>query len=342
MKKATLSYEEISQICLELSLFLHAGADIGSGLVLLANEVEDSKMKNSLNSIAKLIDDGCTASSAFEISSLFPDDVIRMLETGEKTGRLEETFTHLAKYYESRHTQDESVRNALVYPSVLMLVMLSVIVILLTKVLPIFSDVYASHGGTLTGIAGSLLEFGTFLTSSLPFIAVVAVIFIILLAFFAFSESFREFLIFKKFKGINNSLTTARFAMALSMGISSGLTHEEAVRNASEMLVSTNAKKQSEVCLDMLSKGESLANAISATKLMPAAECRLLSIGFASGKGEEAMQKIALRLEKSAENEVERRIGFIEPCIVVITSLLVGLVLLAVMLPLTDIMSSIG
>lgn len=346
MKKHILSYEEISQLCLELSLFLHAGADIGGGISLLANEIDTPWLKDKLCAMAKGIDNGKTLSAVFEESALFPRDAVSMLAVGERTGRTEEALKSLAKYYESRQIQDNKIKSAIVYPSVLLLVMTAVIVTLLTKVLPIFSEVYASHGGSMTGFTGALLRFGEFLNAALPLLAIVMILAIMFLIPFSFSQRLREKIFFggnRKFKGITKALGMARFARALSMGLSSGLTSEEAVKNAAMLLCDIpKAKERAENCLAAISNGEKLADAISDAALMPKSECRLLAIGVAGGSGEDVAEKIAERLERHAEEETERKLNVIEPMIVTLTSVLVGLILLAVMLPLTNIMSSIG
>jgi len=92
----------------------------------------------------------------------------------------------------------------------------------------------------------------------------------------------------------------------------------------------------------MMENGLSLADALHESGLLPAAECRLLAIGFKSGNSEAVADEITRRLDKDAKEAVSRRTGMIEPAMVIITSVLIGLILLTVMLPLTHIMSSIG
>ena len=76
--------------------------------------------------------------------------------------------------------------------------------------------------------------------------------------------------------------------------------------------------------------------------MLPRAECRLLELGMRSGSGEEVMDHIAQRLSEEADAALEARMGQIEPTLVMISSLLVGLILLSVMLPLMNIMTAIG
>jgi len=162
----------------------------------------------------------------------------------------------------------------------------------------------------------------------------------------SFSERFRETVFFgsgKEFKGLTKSVACARFASAFAMGIASGLTTEDAVKTASLLIGNIkSAKTRCEKCFELLEAGSSLSDALSATGLMPKAECRLLSMGIAGGNCEIASEEIASKLENAAETETERKVNAIEPFIVTVTSVLIGLILLSVMLPLTNIMSAIG
>ena len=78
------------------------------------------------------------------------------------------------------------------------------------------------------------------------------------------------------------------------------------------------------------------------TGLLPAAACRLLTLGMRGGSGDEVMEEIARRLSDEAQLALESKVGKVEPALVLVTSVLVGAILLAVMLPLMNIMTTIG
>lgn len=92
----------------------------------------------------------------------------------------------------------------------------------------------------------------------------------------------------------------------------------------------------------MLEEGEPLAESFKKEKILEAAYCRILDLGAKSGTSDTAMEEIARRMDDNVQMAIERKVGRIEPTIVIITSILVGIILIAVMLPLINIMSSIG
>lgn len=346
--KIQRSHEEISALCMELALFLRSGLDAAGGLSLLAQEESAGDMKSLLSSMADGMDMGRTLSAVFRESEQFPEYVCGLIAVGEQTGHLEEALRALSRYYEHRARLDRHLRSALMYPAVLLMIMLVMIVVLLTKVLPVFEDVYASLGGRLTGVAGGLLALGQALDAAMPVLCVLLALAVLLLAAFAGSRGFRTRVlsVWRKRggdRGVSRKLNMARFAQALAMGVSSGLTVEESLDLAAALLEDIPAaKRRCEVCREKLDDGAPLARAMNESGLIPAAECRLLELGVRSGCHDSVMAQIAERLSEEGDAALEARMNQIEPALVVIASVLVGAILLSVMLPLMNIMTAIG
>ena len=346
MKK--LSNEEISFFCLELSLMLHAGVAVGEGLCLLAEETRDDETRSFLTDMADCLDQGTPLAEAMRRSGRFPDYVTGLVDVGERSGRTEEALQSLARYYEDRSRLEHQLRSALLYPAILLLMMLVVIVVLLVRVLPVFNEVYASLGGCLTGVAGGLLALGRALDRGMPTLCVLLALVVGFLAAFAASGGFREWALAAWSRrmgdrGVSRALHTARFAQALSMGLSSGLPVEEALTLAASLQQGAPAARtRYEDCRDRLEKGESLADALRQSEILPPAACRMLALGLRSGNGDTVMEELARRISQEAEDELQARVGYVEPALVIVTSALVGVILLSVMLPLMHIMAAIG
>ena len=341
--KRTLSYGEIAEVSLELSLLLHAGVGTGDALYLLG---EDSPHKKLLSAMADEVDGGAALASAMRSSAAFPTYACGLVEVGERTGRTEEALAALSRYYEDRVRMDRRVRSALLYPAVMLALMLVVIGVLLVKVLPIFDDVYASLGTRLTGVAAGLLTMGRWLEGALPvFWAVLAALVLIGFLFTAVGPLRRSLVSFWQRghgdRGVSRKLNNARLAQAMAMGMASGLPLEEAL-GLSAGLVEGGARRRCEDCRKRLDNGEALSAALKASGLLPASQSRLLELGQRSGAGDASMEKIARDLSEEGEAALDAAVSRVEPALVLLCSVLVGLILLSVMLPLMHIMSAIG
>ena len=347
MKGQTLSAEVLSGLCLGLSLLLHAGVGLGDALTLLSEE-DGTEHRALLARMAEQVDEGASLASAMGETGRFPAYVRGLVEVGERTGRTEEALSALSRYYEERMRMGRRIRSALLYPAVMLLLMLVVIGVLLVKVLPIFDDVYASLGGRLTGAAAGLLVLGRWLDRVMPALWLLLAAAAVLLAAFSVSPALREraaALWRRKWgdSGISRKMSDARLAQAMAMGMSSGMPLEEAVELASGLLDGLpRAQARCGDCRARLERGDGVGQAMRESGLLPAASCRLLELAQRGGSGDSAMERIAAGLREDSEAALEDRVSRVEPALVLVCSVLVGLILLSVMLPLMHIMSAIG
>lgn len=347
MKNPQLQNADIARLCRSLSLLLHSGISQADSLHLMAKE-ESQPWDAVLAEMGTALDNGAYLSDVLESSGVFPRYVYGMVRIGEETGRTEEALASLADYYNERCRVNKLIRSSLAYPSLILTVMLVVVGVLLIKVLPVFDAVYASMGSRLTGLAGGLLQAGQALEKTLPVLFALLLLVIVAAALFSlcapcrkamtqfFQKHFGDCGIFRKFHN-------ARFARALAMGLQSGLSLDEAM-DLARMLLSDapSALRRCTDCMEMLAENMSLAEAVEKTGLLPPASGRLLALGLRSGSADAVMQTIADDLSQEAEDSLQSAIGRIEPAMVIAASVLVGVILLSVMLPLMNILSSIG
>lgn len=348
MKKMNLSNDYLSAFCLQLSLLLHSGISVGDGLHMLSEDEEDPEAKELLDSMSQEMDEGLQLSDVLEKSECFPDYMVYMIRTGEDTGRSEAALSALSDYYEEQRRLSERVKSALFYPVILMALMLLIIGILLVKVLPIFNTVYKQLGGSMTGVANGFLKLGAALREGLPVIGILLLLVAVTGLVFYFSDNLRSRVtsaVKRKFgdRGILREISMARFASALSMGMMSGLTIEDAMHTAMGFHEESESVKASyQECLKDLEAGEPLADSLRKAGIFPTLYCRMLSLGIKSGTGDEIMSQISERMEEDVSRSIEKTVSRIEPTIVIVSSILVGVILLSVMIPLMNIMSSIG
>ncbi len=341
--KVKVSKDDIAHLCLELSLLLHAGVSTGDALTLLA---EEDGYGGLVSTLAEHVDEGLPLSAALRESGAFPAYVCGMVEAGEKTGRTEEALSALSRYYEDRIRMERRIRSALTYPAIMLVLMLAVIGVLLVKVLPVFESVYASLGGSMTGLAGGLLSLGRGLEKALPVLLAVLAVLAAFAAAVALSASLRARLISlwqqsRGDKGVFRMLNDARLAQVMAMGMAGGLHPEETVTLASGLL-DGGPRERCRNCLSRLEGGEDMNAALIASGLLPPRSCRLLALGQRSGAGDVTMEHIAQSLTEDSETALDALTGRVEPALVLVCSLLVGLILLSVMLPLMNIMAAIG
>lgn len=332
----------------QLALLMHSGIRLDDALMLLSDEEEDKAFSEMLQNTAARLEVGTPFYQALEETELFPSHVTGLLQMSEYAGRTQEALEALSADYENKDRLRRSLTRAFAYPSVLLLMMMVVIAVLLIKVFPIFNEVYASLGGSLTGIAALLLKIGDFFGQALPYIGIFLALVLIFILVVQLLPSLSQCItnVVKKLfgdRGVMRKINNAYFARAFAMALASGLPTEEGLRLASTLLQDRPyALARCEKALKAVDAGTDLVPALKDAELLTPAACRLLSVGLLAGNADTAMDNIASRMTADAEEALEGTVAKIEPFMVLITSLMVGAILLSVMLPLTDIMNTIG
>lgn len=346
MKKLSNAY--LSAFSMELALILRSGMPMSSGLLLLRDDDDSPDSRALLDELCKDVDAGMPLSESMERSGRFPDHMLRMVGLAERTGKMETTLFSLSTYYEQQRLLNLSIRQALTYPALLFVVFFTVVIVLITQVLPIFENVFRQLGATLSPIAQSMLSFGQALSGASTVIGVVlAVIAVIVIAVVAVPKlrSAVSAFFFSRFggSGVWGQILRARFAAALATGIASGLDAEESIKIAAKQVEGAKKLDASvNECKDMLAIGKNLSEALGSSGLFPAMDSRMIAMGFQTGSIDQVMQEIASRTDKRARERLDGIVSAIEPTIVILTSLVAGAILLSVMLPLVGIMSGIA
>lgn len=341
MKK--LSYGYISSLCMELHLIVKAGISIEDGLEMLADGDNTKDTKSILNQVAASIGDGDEIYEALRRTNCFPEYMCQMVEIGTKTGYQEEVFKALSEYYENQDQINRSIRNAIAYPSILVVMLLLVVSILITQVLPIFGEVYAQLGREMPTFAVAIMNFGLWISRNWYVALAVLVVLVGFGIVLVKVPNFRRKLFSsgKNQDSLSGKISTARFAFALSMTMQSGLDTSESLIMAEKLSDNPQMSKRIERCRKLIEDGISFATAIEQAEAFPPIYSRMLGVGIRTGTTDGVMSEIARRSEDSANADLDRLIGRIEPTLVVIMSIIIGAILLAVMLPLTGIMSAL-
>ena len=348
MKRKVLTNAYLSAFCLEVHMLLQAGITLGEGVLMIQDDEPDKDGKALLQCLLDELEKGESLSSALRKSLYFPRYMASMVETGERTGRLAETMKALSEYYDRRERQAAAVKNAVLYPAILLVMMVVVVLILIVNVLPVFNDVFGRFGSRMSPLATSLMQFGGWLGSVSAIIAAAfGVIFIAALVMWLVPDMRAR--VVKTFgdrlgsRGIFGEMASSHFIAAMTLSIASGLDAEEAVAMAATTSGGTAAvDAKNAVCAEMLRSGRTLHEAMTGAGILSARDGRLLALGIRSGMADSAMAEIARRKERDVQDRMDRIIGRIEPTLVIITSIIVGVVLMSVMLPLMGIMTSLG
>lgn len=347
MSDTKLNSTEIAYFSGQMGMMISSGISVVESLKLLENETDSKTGKELLLAVSGSLESGTHLYDAMKSTGAFPDYVLNMVNIGEQTGNLDAVFESLSEYYEKNDDIYESIRSAVTYPFIMIMMMFIVIAVLLIKVMPIFEQVFRQLGASMTGFSAGILNFGKVLGRySIVLVAIMAVL--IFLYFFltkSYSgrEKARKFAAgFRPTRELFDYIAASRFAGGMALALSSGYNTMDGIAMVSEVVENSLYKKKIDKCREYISGGDAFADAIVKSELFSGPYGRMASIGFKSGRLEEVMRRIADRYDELVDRRITHFVSILEPTLVAVLSIIVGMILLSVMLPLVGIMSSIG
>lgn len=345
--KALLNSSELSVFFEQLSLTLHSGISALEGISIMLEDTDGSEGQEILKIIySHLEETGCLWES-LQISDVFPDYAVNMMELGEKSGRMDEISSSLSKYYEREHSIAMAAKSAVTYPLVMLSMMLVVILVLILKVMPVFEQVFTQLGLSMTGFSAVILHMGNILrTYSVVFFLFLVLIAAIILYFSSFQKGRARLLSFLRKNNMGGKLSEkiacSRFASSMSIALQSGLETEESLEMTARLTEHPKIQKQIQTMQQKLENGEDFAETFASSGIFSGLYGKMVLIGYRTGAMDQVMDRIARQYEDEIDAELQHLVGLIEPTMVAVLSVIVGLILLSVMLPLTGIMTGIG
>ena len=335
---------EKAQFCEQMSLVLDGGISVADGLEAMLGQIEDAEYKKALTHVKEDMESGKTFSEALKETNLYDSYFIHMVEVGENSGYLDKVFKEMSLYYRRMDDTFHKVKDALTYPSILVTMMLVVIIVLLWKILPIFRSVLNNMGIQLSSVSSTLFDIGrNFAIISL--VVLVVLFAIVMFIFMNLKVSGKSFTtVLEKFPFTNKlsyNLAVVQFAYALSLLMDSGYAQEKALEMCIEMCENKQLKDKITTILTRLNTGDTLKDCLLESHIFKETYNRLLVIGLQSGHFETTLARIAQAYEEEIDYSINKILDTIEPSLVALLSLIVGVILLSVMLPLTGIMASL-
>jgi len=329
-------------------MLLAAGVDAEEAVGLLSEDSAQNDFYDAAKAVQKEMLEGTPQlSKAMEKTEYFPVHACRMLEAGEKTGRSEAVLGSLADYYESRDRLARKLRSAVTYPLVLLVLTAAILVLLLARVLPVFTNVYKSLYGGMTASSYLYLRAAYIIGAVALVIAILLGIFLLICLLASRSSVGREKLIsmisgFAPAGAAVKKLSLAHFTQVLSLFVASGADADTSIAAAEELVTDAATKKKvAETRQYMKDENVGLSRAIYDKKLFEPLYARLFLSAVKSGTTEQMLSKLAKDFGEEADTAVDGLIDSIEPIISGFLTVAVAIVLLATMLPLIGVLGAI-
>ena len=346
------SFQRISALDMALvtrqaATLLGAGIPLVESLRALTEQVENPRLKSVFGKVRERVNQGSSFADALAGSGVFPDLYVSMVRAGEAGGALETVLERLADYLESQVRLRNKVGSILIYPMVMFGFALVVVGALVTVVLPQITQLLASLNQPLPIYTRAIIAGSEFTRDWWWAMAALAIAAVVTLR--AVTRRGRGRAVYDRIKlrlpvvgRLVRLLAISRFARTLSTLLAGGLPITRALETAGEVAANTVIAETVRAARLSITEGASVAQPLRASGEFPPLVTHMVQVGEQSGELEAMLGKVADTYEEQVETTVTRLTALLEPFLILIMVGIVLVIILATLVPLLQITSSLG
>ncbi|WP_248704077.1 type II secretion system F family protein [Curtobacterium sp. MWU13-2055] len=329
----------------QASTMLTSGLSLLRALSILADQTENKKLKDILGKVRDDVERGVSFSDAvakFPVD--FPPIMINMIRAGETGGFLDQAMDSIATNFEKEHKLRSTIKSAMTYPVVVLVMSLVAVVIMLIFIVPIFQKMFSSLGGQLPLPTMVLVYASNAMVYVGPVLLVAAIAFWVWWRANKNTERVRAFvdplkLRLPVFGQLNRKIVIARFSRNLSDMIGAGVPILQGLQIAGEVSNNYVVEKALRRVSEAVRKGESIAAPLAKEPIFPAMVSQMVAVGEDAGSLEILLEKIAAFYDSEVESTTEALTSLIEPLLIAFLGVVVGGMIVALYLPIFQITS---
>ncbi|MDB5274746.1 MAG: type secretory pathway, component PulF [Chitinophagaceae bacterium] len=330
---------------LELSILLSAGMDIKSILEMLTSEQVKEKDKMLYQDICNRVVEGASLSEAVKAQEVFSAYEYYSIQIGEETGKLNKVLAELADYYNKRIKQRRQIIGALTYPGIVLFTSFLAIFFMLNFIVPMFADIFKRFGGNLPPLTSAIMSVSDFIRSYfllLLFFIIAFVVFIYTQKNKAWYRKNSTVLLLKLplFGEMIRKIYLARFCNSMTLLISSKVNLLRAIGLVKQMIDFYPIEESLLIVEKDILKGESLHKSLSQFPIYHSRMISLVKVGEEANQLELFFEKIAKQYNDDIEHQSSIISSLLEPFMIIFLGLIVGVILIAMYLPLFQLSSS--
>ncbi|NOQ81019.1 MAG: type II secretion system F family protein [Methylophaga sp.] len=326
----------------QMSTLLKAGISILPTLHGLKTHMTHKGMRNAIGEIASDLESGRSlAGSMQNYPHIFSNLFISMISVGENTGQLDQSFQHIYKYLEIDKETKDRVKEALRYPSFVLVAMAIAVGIINLFVIPTFAKVFAGFGSELPWATKILMTTSQFTVDYWQFILLGLIVsFMSLKAYIKTEQGHYKWDRYKLrlplVGSIINRATLARFSRAFSMAFRAGVPITQTLVIVSKAVDNTFIEQRILSMRDGLEHGESLTQTAIASDLFTPLVLQMISVGEETGSVDDMLDEVANFYEREVEYDTKSLSSAIEPIMITAIGIMVLILALGVFLPMWD------
>ncbi len=330
----------------QMAVMIDANIPIVRGLRILSQQTESDYLKEIITEVANEVEGGQSLSSAMSMfPNTFSDFYVNIIMSGETSGRLSEVMNYVADQKEKDYDLESKIRGAMVYPSFIVSVLLVVGFIIIAFVIPNLAKVLSESGAQLPWITRALLSLSGFVSMFW---------WLVLLLFFGAIAAWLAFIKTPQGEHIKDSLKInipvfgkiwrhiyiVRICRSFATLVRGGVPISQSLSVIKGVVGNVVFEEIIQDAIKSVDEGNQISESLASNKNIPIIVVQMISVGEDSGKLKEVLEKSADFYSREIDNTVRNLSNLIEPVIMIVLGLAVGLFVAAVILPMWQLSAS--
>ena len=331
--------KDMAVFCRQFYTMLDAGVQIDHCLNILSEQLTHPELKKAIAQVEDEVRRGESLSESMsQHNEVFPELLLKMIQSGEVSGNLDTIMLRMSAYYEKESKVSSKVKNAMIYPAILAIVAAGAVTVILTFVMPTFIQMFDENGVELPWLTRALLATSDFMTSQ--YLLIIATLFLAVFGYRMYAKTdhgkytlSQMKLSIPILKPLNQKMIVSRFTRTLSTLLSSGIPLAQSIHIVSEVVQNKVAEQALQSVREELVKGEGLSGPILETKIFPPMLSSMIHIGEETGSLDDILAKTADFYDDELEAQIQATTALIEPLLIVVMGIIIATIVLAIMIP---------
>lgn len=340
---------DLAIFCRQFSTMIDAGVSLVRCLAVLAEQTVNPKLKRIINDLQSEVEAGQMLSRALaKYPNVFSNLFVGLIRAGEVGGVLEESLQRLSGFLEKDQELRRKVKSSMTYPIIVMVVAITIVIVLVTFILPKFMELFVDLGVKDYPLPTKLLMgFSHFLTSRWYIMIICVVAFVIAFRLFTRTKVGRRTYDRIKLKApvfgkLNHKIVLARFSRTLGTLLSSGVPILQALETVSGTVANEIVGDAVLEARARIREGDRIGDPLQRSKLFPPMVVQMISIGEESGALDPMLAKVADFYEAEVDAALASLTAAIEPVMIVFLGGAVGFIVISIFLPLIAVIQNLS
>ncbi len=335
----------------QLATLIDSGLPLLRGLTVLGRQESNPIMKSTITTIAENVQTGSTFSETLsQYPRVFNKLYINMVKAGELGGVLEIVLNRLAEYQEKAQKLKNKIVAAMVYPIIVMVIALLIMVFLMLVIVPRFEKIFEDMLGDknkLPYLTKLVIGFSRWMGDNVLYLGGGIVLIFVAWKMFASTANGRRTIDSLKLKlplfgDVQRKTAISRFTRTLGTLVTSGVPILQALNITRETAGNTIVSDAIVKVHDAVKEGESMVAPLESSSVFPPMVISMVDVGEETGQLPEMLLKIADVYEDEVDNSVSALTSMLEPLMIVVLAVVVGVIVMALFLPLIEVIKGLS